>query len=120
MRELASGVDIGGPDTRSTSFVPAAMPGTFNVSTASMFVAAAAGCHASPSMVTAWCRASPAAPMRFENAGLRLGSDTGGSQCVREVGVGFMFAPGHHSAMKHAIDPAPGDGCARSSTCSAR
>jgi anthranilate phosphoribosyltransferase len=26
-------------------------------------------------------------------------------QCVREVGVGFMFAPGHHSAMKHAIGP---------------
>jgi anthranilate phosphoribosyltransferase len=23
------------------------------------------------------------------------------SQCVREVGVGFMFAPNHHSAMKH-------------------
>ena len=25
--------------------------------------------------------------------------------CVDEVGVGFMFAPGHHSAMKHAIGP---------------
>jgi anthranilate phosphoribosyltransferase len=27
------------------------------------------------------------------------------SRCVHEIGVGFMFAPGHHSAMKHAIGP---------------
>ena len=27
------------------------------------------------------------------------------AQCVRECGVGFMFAPGHHGAMKHAIAP---------------
>jgi anthranilate phosphoribosyltransferase len=27
------------------------------------------------------------------------------ARCVRELGVGFMFAPGHHSAMKHAIGP---------------
>jgi anthranilate phosphoribosyltransferase len=27
------------------------------------------------------------------------------ARCVDEIGVGFMFAPGHHSAMKHAIGP---------------
>ncbi|HIE54441.1 MAG TPA: anthranilate phosphoribosyltransferase, partial [Chromatiaceae bacterium] len=42
----------------------------------------------------------------LEAAGIRL--DLAPKQvanCVREVGVGFMFAPGHHSAMKHAIGP---------------
>ena len=39
-------------------------------------------------------------------AGVRLDlSPQQVEQCVREVGVGFMFAPGHHSAMKHAIGP---------------
>ena len=42
----------------------------------------------------------------LEAAGLRLDlSPAQVEQCVREVGVGFMFAPGHHSAMKHAIGP---------------
>ena len=27
------------------------------------------------------------------------------AQCIEEVGIGFMFAPSHHSAMKHVIGP---------------
>ena len=27
------------------------------------------------------------------------------ARCVREIGIGFMFAPMHHTAMKHAIGP---------------
>jgi anthranilate phosphoribosyltransferase len=42
----------------------------------------------------------------LEAAGIRLDlTPQQVEQCVREVGVGFMFAPGHHSAMKHAIGP---------------
>ena len=42
----------------------------------------------------------------LETAGLRLDlSPEQVAQCVRDVGVGFMFAPGHHAAMKHAIGP---------------
>jgi anthranilate phosphoribosyltransferase len=42
----------------------------------------------------------------LEAAGIRLDlSPAQVAQCVRDVGVGFMFAPGHHAAMKHAIGP---------------
>jgi anthranilate phosphoribosyltransferase len=43
---------------------------------------------------------------KLESAGIRLDlTPEQVEHCVREVGVGFMFAPGHHSAMKHAIGP---------------
>jgi len=42
----------------------------------------------------------------LEAAGVRLDlTPDEVARCVREAGVGFMFAPGHHSAMKHAIGP---------------
>ncbi len=34
------------------------------------------------------------------------------ARCIEEVGVGFMFAPMHHSAMKHAIGPRREMACA--------
>jgi anthranilate phosphoribosyltransferase len=70
-----------------------------------MFVAAAAGCHVAKHGNRSVSSNSGAADV-LEAAGVRL--DLGPEQvarCVREVGVGFMFAPGHHSAMKHAIGP---------------
>jgi anthranilate phosphoribosyltransferase len=42
----------------------------------------------------------------LEAAGIRLGiGPVQVARCVNELGVGFMFAPAHHSAMKHAIGP---------------
>ena len=106
MRELASGVDIGGLE-HAVDIVGTGgdASGTFNVSTASMFVAAAAGCHVAKHGNRSVSSKSGSADA-LETAGLRLdlGPDQV-AQCVREVGVGFMFAPGHHSAMKHAIGP---------------
>jgi anthranilate phosphoribosyltransferase len=106
MRGLATGVDIAGLDfpvdivgTGGDSC------GTFNVSTTAMFVAAAAGCHVAKHGNRSVSSKSGAADV-LEAAGVRL--DLTAKQiarCVREVGVGFMFAPGHHSAMKHAIGP---------------
>jgi anthranilate phosphoribosyltransferase len=79
--------------------------GTFNVSTASMFVAAAAGCHVAKHGNRSVSSKSGSADA-LETAGLRLDlTPAQVEQCVREVGVGFMFAPGHHGAMKHAIGP---------------
>ncbi len=106
MRELAAGVDIGGLD-HTVDIVgtggDASM--TFNVSTASMFVAAAAGCHVAKHGNRSVSSKSGSADA-LETAGLRLDlTPEQVARCVREVGIGFMFAPGHHSAMKHAIGP---------------
>ncbi len=106
MRELASGVDISGLD-HAVDIVGTGgdSSGTFNVSTASMFVAAAAGCHVAKHGNRSVSSKSGSADA-LEAAGIRLDlSSEQVAHCVREVGVGFMFAPGHHSAMKHAIGP---------------
>lgn len=106
MRELATGVDIGGLEhTVDIVGTGGDASGTFNVSTASMFVAAAAGCHVAKHGNRSVSSKSGSADA-LETAGLRLDlTPAQVGQCVREVGVGFMFAPGHHSAMRHAIGP---------------
>jgi anthranilate phosphoribosyltransferase len=106
MRELASGVNIAGlENTVDIVGTGGDASGTFNVSTASMFVAAAAGCHVAKHGNRSVSSKSGSADA-LEAAGVRLDlTPQQVEQCVREVGVGFMFAPGHHSAMKHAIGP---------------
>ncbi|MES9834332.1 MAG: anthranilate phosphoribosyltransferase [Candidatus Thiodiazotropha sp. DIVDIV] len=106
MRELASGVSIGGL-SHPVDIVGTGgdSSGTFNVSTACMFVAAAAGCHVAKHGNRSVSSKSGSADA-LEAAGVRLDlTPQQVEQCVREVGVGFMFAPGHHNAMKHAIGP---------------
>jgi anthranilate phosphoribosyltransferase len=106
MRELATGVNIRDlPYTVDIVGTGGDCSGTFNVSTASMFVAAAAGCHVAKHGNRSVSSKSGSADV-LEAAGVRL--DLTAEQvanCVREVGVGFMFAPAHHEAMKHAIGP---------------
>ncbi|MEW8374074.1 MAG: anthranilate phosphoribosyltransferase [Candidatus Thiodiazotropha sp.] len=106
MRELATGVSISDLDnTVDIVGTGGDASGTFNVSTACMFVAAAAGCHVAKHGNRSVSSKSGSADA-LEAAGVRLDlSPQQVEQCVREVGVGFMFAPGHHSAMKHAIGP---------------
>jgi len=106
MRELAAGVDITGLDFPVDIVGTGGdASGTFNVSTTAMFVAAAAGCHVAKHGNRSVSSKSGAADV-LEAAGVRLDLDPAQvARCVREVGVGFMFAPGHHSAMKHAIGP---------------
>ena len=77
----------------------------FNISTASSFVAAAAGAHVAKHGNRAVSSKSGSADL-LETAGVRLDlSPAQVSRCIREVGVGFMFAVNHHGAMKHAIGP---------------
>ncbi len=77
----------------------------FNVSTASAFVAAAAGVRVAKHGNRSVSSKSGAADV-LEAAGCRL--DLAPEQVaglVDELGVGFLFAPQHHTAMKHAIGP---------------
>lgn len=75
---------------------------TFNISTASALVAAAAGCrvakHGNRS-VSSTCGSADI----LEALGVYIALNPGQvARSVSEVGVGFMFAPSHHSAMKYA------------------
>ena len=106
MRALAAGVDISGL-AHAVDIVGTGgdASGTFNVSTTSMFVAAAAGCHVAKHGNRSVSSKSGSADV-LEAAGIRLDlTPEQVARCVREVGVGFMFAPTHHGAMKHAIGP---------------
>jgi anthranilate phosphoribosyltransferase len=106
MRSLASGVDLAGlSHTVDIVGTGGDASGTFNVSTASMFVAAAAGCHVAKHGNRSVSSKSGSADV-LEVAGVRLDLKPDQvARCVAEVGVGFMFAPAHHGAMKHAIGP---------------
>lgn len=106
MRDLAAGVDISDlGDAVDIVGTGGDSSGTFNISTTVMFVVAAAGCHVAKHGNRSVSSRSGAADV-LEAAGVRLDLSPGQvERCVREVGVGFMFAPGHHSAMKHAIGP---------------
>jgi len=78
---------------------------TFNISTASCFVVAAAGGHVAKHGNRSISSKSGAADI-LEAAGVNLSASPAIIKtCVEELGVGFMFAQMHHSAMKHAIGP---------------
>lgn len=75
---------------------------TFNISTTAMFVAAAAGVqiakHGGRSVSS---QSGSADVLEALGANINLSPEQV-AQCIAETGVGFMFAPNHHSAMKHA------------------
>lgn len=76
---------------------------TFNISTASSFVVAAAGAKVAKHGNRSISSKSGSADV-LEAAGVNLGlTPEQVVQCVEDTGVGFMFAPAHHSAMKHVI-----------------
>lgn len=77
----------------------------FNVSTASAFVAAAAGCHVAKHGNRSVSSSSGSADL-LEVAGVNLDLPPEAvARCIEEIGVGFMFAVKHHGAMKYAIGP---------------
>ncbi|TCK17203.1 anthranilate phosphoribosyltransferase [Thiogranum longum] len=105
MRELATPVPVRGDHLVDTCGTGGDGASTFNISTASAMVTAAAGAqvakHGNRS-VSSSCGSADV----LEAAGVNLDlTPEQVAECVDKVGVGFLFAPKHHSAMKHAIGP---------------
>lgn len=105
MRELATGVKVSGDHVVDIVGTGGDSLRTFNISTASCFVVAAAGGkvakHGNRSVTSS---SGSADVLEAARVNLNLTPEQV-SACIEKVGVGFMFAPLHHSAMKHAIGP---------------
>ncbi|MEW9572138.1 anthranilate phosphoribosyltransferase [Rhodanobacter sp. Si-c] len=102
MRELAEKVPVTGDDAHLLDIVGTGGDGasSFNISTASMFVAAAAGARIAKHGGRSVSSKSGSADV-LEALGARI--DLAPAQvaaCLAETGIGFMFAPNHHPAMK--------------------
>ena len=102
MRELAAPVPVIGDDAHLLDIVGTGGDGacSFNISTASMFVAAAAGARIAKHGGRSVSSKSGSADV-LEALGARI--DLAPAQvaaCLAESGIGFMFAPNHHPAMK--------------------
>jgi anthranilate phosphoribosyltransferase len=105
MRDLAAHVLVDGPHLVDTCGTGGDAANTFNVSTAAALVAAAAGAQVAKHGNRSVSSKSGSADV-LEAAGVNLDLNPEQvAQCVRDVGVGFMFAPKHHGAMKYAIGP---------------
>ncbi len=103
MRDKAEKVDLDGYYTLDTCGTGGDTKGTYNISTAVAFIAAAAGIkvvkHGNRS-ITSKCGSADV----LEALGVNIALDPQQiKKCVEDVGIGFMFAPSHHKAMKHVM-----------------
>ena len=102
MREFSTKVDVA-DKAQLVDIVGTGGDGshTFNISTCSMFVAAAAGAKVSKHGGRSVSSKSGSADV-MEALGVNINlSPAAIAQCISELGLGFMFAPNHHPAMKN-------------------
>jgi len=105
LRELVRKVPINGEHVIDTCGTGGDGANTFNISTASAFVVAAAGGkvakHGNRS-VSSSCGSADV----LEAAGVNLDMPAETvAECVNSIGVGFLFAAKHHSAVRHTVGP---------------
>ncbi|AKU13635.1 anthranilate phosphoribosyltransferase [Azoarcus sp. CIB] len=103
MRELSTKVQVAGPDQNFLDIVGTGGDGanTFNISTTTIFVAAAAGARVAKHGGRSVSSKSGAADV-LEALGVKLGATPEQvAASIEATGIGFMFAPAHHSAMKN-------------------
>jgi anthranilate phosphoribosyltransferase len=103
MREFSTRVDASGVEHLvDTCGTGGDKSHTFNISTTAAFVAAAAGARVAKHGGRSVSSKSGSADV-LEALGVNLSlTPEEVALCIREVGLGFMFAPSHHPAMKHA------------------
>ncbi len=105
MRELAMPVQVRGPHLVDTCGTGGDGVHTFNISTTSAFIAAAAGARVAKHGNRSVSSSSGSADV-LEAAGVNLDlTPEQVARCIEQVGVGFMFAPKYHGAMRHAVGP---------------
>ena len=101
MRALALRVNAG-DELIDTAGTGGGRP-TFNVSTTAAFIAAGAGCRvAKHGNRSSTSQCGSADVLEALGARIDLGPDEVAA-CIDSIGFGFMFAPNHHSAMKHVM-----------------
>ncbi|HEY1219711.1 MAG TPA: anthranilate phosphoribosyltransferase [Bryobacteraceae bacterium] len=104
MRSMAAPIDHGlsGAAILDTCGTGGDGAGTFNISTIAAFVAAGAGVHVAKHGNRSISSRSGSADL-LESFGIRIDlSPADTARSIREVGIGFLFAPHVHTAMKHA------------------
>jgi len=105
MRQKATPVDAGSLSAVDTCGTGGDGASTFNISTTAAFVVAAAGLKVAKHGNRAISSRSGSADV-LKALGVNVEADVGRvEKCLADVGVGFLFAPLMHGAMKHAIGP---------------
>ncbi len=103
MRELSTKVQVSKEHLVDTCGTGGDSSGTFNISTATAFVVAAAGGRVAKHGNRSVSSQSGSADV-LEAAGVNLNlTPEQVAECINEIGVGFLFAQKHHGAMKYAI-----------------
>lgn len=105
MRELATRIEVSQENLVDTCGTGGDGQNLFNVSTAAAFVVAAAGGRVAKHGNRGVSSNSGSADV-LEAAGINLAlTPDQVARAIDSIGVGFLFAPAHHSAMKHAVGP---------------
>ncbi len=105
MREMAMRIHVGDPQVVDTCGTGGDQSNTFNISTATAFVVAGGGItvakHGNRSVSS---RSGSADVLAAMGVNIDLPTDHV-EACVNEIGIGFLFAPLYHGAMKHCAKP---------------